>query len=122
VKNNLTSLGITNGGAAAFFVLTLTACLFVGACDNYKGKLTKSNFEKIHDKMPRTEVEALLGPGQIAPPQPGEMTGFFDHNSRLVNITRKLWQDGKRSITVAFFGDEVAPAGDGGALKQKEGF
>lgn len=116
---NSTASGWTKKGAV--YALTLTACLLFGGCDNYKGKLTKSNFDRIHNRMPRKEVEELLGPGQTVPAQQGDMTGFFD-KARQVKITRVRWQDGKRSILATFFDDEVAPGPDGSGLKHREGF
>lgn len=95
-------------------ILTLAGCLLITGCDDYKGKLTAENFEKIHEKMPRKDVESLLGAGLIVPAKEGEPTGFFDKGG-MVKLTTERWQDGKRSITVTFAGDEVA-------VKDRAGF
>ncbi len=103
--------------------VAMLVMLLVGACDSYKGKLTKANYDRIVEGQTRADVEQILGPGHLVEPKAGEPTGFWGDvgdGYGFIKMTMVDWEDGKRGIRVMFFNDKVQKDKQhGGANKEQ---
>src|SRR5947208_16596631 len=103
VGSVLRRLGISSALLSLLFLTpVLTGC---GG-----GKVSRSNFEKVHTGMAEEDVVAILGPGKdvtAAPPKDPKAPKPPVVPGLPANAKTKVWQDGDRSIAVTFANGKV---------------
>ena len=107
------------------FMALAAACLLMAGCGSKR--VTKANFDKITDGMPRADVEMILGKGE----EPAEtdlatgssVAGAAGIGGDLASVSRPAsgvkivkWGDDKKWIKIGFRGDRVEPG-----TKQQQG-
>ena len=102
-------------------IMALAAvCLLTAGCGNKR--VTKSNFDKITDGMPRTDVEMILGKGEEE--AEGGASSVAAASGVALDVTSRpasgvkwvKWGDDKKWIKIGFRGDRVEPG-----TKQQQG-
>ncbi len=80
-------------------VLATAACALLAGCGS---KVNKSNFDRIKVGMTQTEVEDILGKGEIKNSTSISMPG--------ANMSGKqeTWKDGDKTIMVTYMNDKVS--------------
>ena len=64
-------------------------------------KLSKANFDKLKTGMTQSEVEAILGPGDIGGNTESGVPG------KKVTSKTEVWKDGPKSIVVVYVNDKA---------------
>jgi|SRR5665213_56247 len=98
---------------SATFLFVVVSCITLTGCGS---KISKSNYDKIKDRMTEAEVEALLGNGEEQASSnlslPGASVGIPGVGGvsiKGISSSTKVmkWQDGNQAITVIFSDGKV---------------
>ncbi len=101
-----TAPNATSTGRILLAALLFAFALLMGGCDN---RVTYENFQKIKIGMDLTEVEDILGRGDLQDKAGGANLGQFGLPSRAAesNVDVYVWDDGSAQIIVEFIDYKV---------------
>jgi hypothetical protein len=86
-------------------LIVVAVCLCLPACGR---RLTAGNYDRLRNGMKAGEVDALLGPGKEADASEGPGLTEESHVAEALKADRWVkWQEGDRTVFVAFVEDRV---------------